>query len=420
LNKQGKDKGFFVPSEKLINRNIMVLIIGWIIWSPFFDAVRYYEQYYMEALGASFLIIGMIYGVSQFILGIVRIPGGYIADRYGRKRIIVVMTFIISLSYLLYALAPMLPPPRWIWVFIGAIISNAALIYQPALNAIMADSITPKKRGIGYSLLMFLPHISSIPVYALAAYFAYRYGFLVVTQALYFAIVIGGLIAGFLRWRYLEETLPLRREISENNGIFSHYRDAFSVIYKRLLPLLIVLTLFSLSMGASTYFSLYAVYMLRLEREFWEVVGLTSTIAMLLVMIPVGMLIDRIGRKNMIFVSSVMLTLAYVMFLSLRPGHFMLRVLVILSISLFAIFNTMFMTASRALEADLAPREYRGRISAIMNLIFTISMSISVFIYGYLFQYVSMRLPLMVSAASVLIAALISAIVLKEPTKREL
>jgi MFS family permease len=65
-----------------------------------------YESLYIRELGASPSIIGLIGSLGSVILILTRIPGGHIADNYGRRKIIVTMTFVLASSFLFYAFAP--------------------------------------------------------------------------------------------------------------------------------------------------------------------------------------------------------------------------------------------------------------------------------------------------------------------------
>ena len=113
-----------------------------------------YYQVYAAELGATAAILGMISAISTIVISLSRIPGGYIADRYGRKKIVVTMTFVIALTYLIYAFAP-----SWEWILVGAVIANFSLIYQPALLAIRADSVPPEKRGVSFAFMDFLSNL---------------------------------------------------------------------------------------------------------------------------------------------------------------------------------------------------------------------------------------------------------------------
>jgi len=57
-------------------------------------------QYYVQALGGTGVALGMI-GFANFLaMAVVAFPGGYLADKYGRRWLITTMTFGMALSFL--------------------------------------------------------------------------------------------------------------------------------------------------------------------------------------------------------------------------------------------------------------------------------------------------------------------------------
>ncbi|MDI6805193.1 MAG: MFS transporter, partial [Candidatus Bathyarchaeia archaeon] len=77
-------------------------------------------------------------------MAIVAFPGGYLADKYGRRKLITTMTFVMALSNLFFAFAP-----SWHFILIGTIVHSLCLIYQPALFAMVQDSLPPRTKGNG-------------------------------------------------------------------------------------------------------------------------------------------------------------------------------------------------------------------------------------------------------------------------------
>jgi MFS family permease len=119
--------------------NLLALIISYLFMYFTFTLVFAFETPFVRELGAPPFIIGLMGSLGAAALSFVRILGAYVADKYGRKQIIATMTFVIAFSYLFYVFAP-----DWRFLLIGVIISNFSLVYQPALEAIEADSIPPK------------------------------------------------------------------------------------------------------------------------------------------------------------------------------------------------------------------------------------------------------------------------------------
>lgn len=121
--------------------NYLILIISWILMDFAGELPGTYYSDYVLQLGGTPTILGVIALVSMLVLASVQFPGGYLADKYGRKWLVSTLTFGVAISYIFYAVAP-----SWHFILIGAVVANLSLLYQPALNAIMADSL-PRKKG---------------------------------------------------------------------------------------------------------------------------------------------------------------------------------------------------------------------------------------------------------------------------------
>jgi len=198
LQRLGKNLSF-------LRGNLLILTLSWMVWYPALRMFEPYDKLYMQDLGATPLIIGGITALSTVVVAFIRIPGGYIADRFGRKKIIVTMTFTVALAYLFYAFAP-----SWEWIFVGALISNFCLIYQPALMAMRADSVSPERRGIGVALADFLPMLVSIPSPIISGYLVSTMGRVDGMRLVYLAAVGMGVAGAFVRL-LLKETLPEKK-----------------------------------------------------------------------------------------------------------------------------------------------------------------------------------------------------------------
>jgi MFS family permease len=83
--------------------NLLTLIITWLFFFFAYSVVAPFESPYIRELGASPTTIGFMCSVGAAVFVLVQIPGTYIADKYGRKQIIVTMTFALSFSYIFYA-----------------------------------------------------------------------------------------------------------------------------------------------------------------------------------------------------------------------------------------------------------------------------------------------------------------------------
>ena len=99
-----------------LERNILVMLavivvvgLGEELWSRFMPK-------YLEVLGAGTWVIAA-YGTLKDILDAVyQYPGGWIADKVGRRKALIVFTLIAMAGYSIYALSG-----SWIWILIGTV-----------------------------------------------------------------------------------------------------------------------------------------------------------------------------------------------------------------------------------------------------------------------------------------------------------
>ncbi|MCD6491409.1 MAG: MFS transporter, partial [Candidatus Korarchaeota archaeon] len=143
--------------ERIYWRNVIAMIISWTVWIPFQSACWIYFQAFLKELHITPFQIALISFAGTITLALMRIPGGYLTDKVGRRKIIILLTYVVVFDYLIYAYAS-----NFQVVLIATLISNLALLYQPALNAIVADSLPKTKRGKGYLLVNTLTSLASI------------------------------------------------------------------------------------------------------------------------------------------------------------------------------------------------------------------------------------------------------------------
>jgi predicted MFS family arabinose efflux permease len=127
--------------------------VRWIIYLSCFSAVAsgYLTMVisaYLPEIGISSSDIGLLLGVNGVGMIITAIPFGILADRIGRKRILVVSLSLIPLSLMIYAFTS-----DFSFLILGAAIAGAAEgAFLSAWNAMIADLTTAGNRTKAFSL----------------------------------------------------------------------------------------------------------------------------------------------------------------------------------------------------------------------------------------------------------------------------
>ena len=91
----------------------------------------------------------MVFAAGVIAIGIAQYPGGWLADRYGRRPVLIAAEAISALLFLGY----LLPLPPAFLLAVRFLQSFAVGAYRPAAAALIADLVGPRDRARGFGLL---------------------------------------------------------------------------------------------------------------------------------------------------------------------------------------------------------------------------------------------------------------------------
>src|SRR5688572_17909560 len=132
----------------LASAAIFILGLGEELWKKFLPK-------YLEALGAGITVIGLFGTAQDFFDAIYQYPGGWLADRIGRRRAFVIFVALASAGYVVYLLSP-----SWPFVFAGlALVMAWQSMASPAIFAIIGDALPRERRAMGFTLQSILKRV---------------------------------------------------------------------------------------------------------------------------------------------------------------------------------------------------------------------------------------------------------------------
>ncbi len=103
---------------------------------------------YLLALGGGVLSIGLLNGLDNFLSAVYAFPGGYLSERIGTKRALLVFNFMAMTGFLMVILIP-----AWQAVLIGAVFFLAwSAISLPATMGLIAKVLPTNKRTMGVTM----------------------------------------------------------------------------------------------------------------------------------------------------------------------------------------------------------------------------------------------------------------------------
>ena len=370
---------FYLP------RNAWILTSTSAVWSVGSSMANPYQTLYFSALGASPLYIGLLVGYGTAVTIVSTLIGGYIADTWGRRRVVIIFSWVSVLSSFIYFLinSPVL-------IVLPLTLASVSSIYNPAFNSIMMDSIDPADRVRGFSVFnaintfpsVFAPTFGGILMNFLGIYDGIKFAYL--GSALF------GVIAISIRTRELKETHIVVRDPTTmkfslwfyvKNSLVSGVkaiRDAAPVVRK----LLLYVTLAGIGTGlTSPYVSIYVVDHLKISPISYSLVvdlaGL-STVVLLFVVIA---LIQRMGAKKSTLIASVAAPVSNIMFAQAKTMDELLEWGVTGAVA------TALQTPSLStMQAEAIPKSERGKILAMFSIFPSLVSLPSSVAAGYLFN----------------------------------
>jgi len=304
----------FREEFSFVSGNYLLLLMSWIIFG-FVGAITntYYGLYVIE-LGGSAFIIGMIDAVFQFSRAAVMFPGGYLADKFGRRRLIFTMTLALAIPRLFYALAP-----NWKYLLVAALIGGLFRIYYPATMAIFADSIPPENRGTAYSLHGLVASLAVMPGPLIAGLFLIKFGLVPSVRLVYLLATAFVLVAAFLRFK-LKETVVSHDRVSLGEVLSSYPKaakeclDVWRHLPRSMLYLLVSgnAASFCISMLWS-YRILYAIEEIGISEIQWSIILTILSASMMVFALPAGKVVDKFSRKGPMILSNALLALSSIL-----------------------------------------------------------------------------------------------------------
>lgn len=333
---------------------------------------------------------GLLLVFSQAFSVLANLMGGYCADRFGRKRMMVISSIGQGLSFLSFAIAnsPWLHSP-WIGFISFAVAGVFGSIYWPASQAMVVDLVNEKNRSSVFAIFYTSINIAVVigPILGAIFYVEHRFQMLLVAAAVC-------MLLGFILAKWIRETAPfLNKTTKEFDGKWYYFiqnqlRDYSLIIKDRTFLLFIIAgvlagqtfmqldllipvyikdvvknqSLFSLGNWSFTVSGAQAFGIVLAENGF--------LVALLTVLVTKWM--DHFHERNVFVLSSVVYAISIILF---SLTHWVWGFMIAMAIFTFA--ELMGAGLQQSFVSKLAPEHIRGQYFAAASLRFTISRTIA-------------------------------------------
>ncbi len=196
MSRLGRVRTFLGLERSIVALLVMVVLVGM--------GERLAERFlpiYLVALGGGAMAVGLLSALDNFLSALYSFPGGYLSERMGTKRSLLVFNLIAMAGFLIVILVP-----KWEAVIVGAVLFLSwSAISLPATMSLVGKVLPKNKRAMGVSMHSIVrrvpmalgPLIGGLAVDTWGAVRGIRIAFV---GALLMAVV-----AALVQQRYLEE-----------------------------------------------------------------------------------------------------------------------------------------------------------------------------------------------------------------------
>ena len=302
---------------------------------------------YLESLGAGGAAIGVYASTRDLLDGAYQVPGGWLADRLGRKRTLVALTIVAAAGYAVYACAP-----HWSLVMAGTFLVMAWKAGAfPTTFAVIGDALPRERRAVAFavqSILVRVPRIVGAPIGGTL-------------------IVALGVVAGVRTALAISVVIALGVVLVQRAGFDGDEdgpaladRASMRAVWRRMDPglkrLLWADSLVRIGEGIATSFIvLYVTGPLHVSAATFGVLYAIQQAVAIALYLPMGRLGDRVGRRPLVTATF----LAFAAFpLAVRLSHGLASL-----VAAFVVggLKEMGEPARKAMIVDLADPAHRGR-----------------------------------------------------------
>jgi MFS family permease len=372
----------------LASAAIFILGLGEELWKKFLPK-------YLEALGASAPIIGFFGTAEDFFDAIYQYPGGWLADRIGRRRAFLVLITAASAGYLVYLFSP-----SWPFLFLAlALVMAWQSMASPAVFAVIGDSLPRERRAMGFTLQSILKRVPVVIAPVIGGVLIARAG---IVKGVHASLLITLVLAA--------TTMMLVRKITLSAGATkaTNIRKVWQTFHSEFKRLLVSDVIIRTCEGMTgVLMILYVTNVLHYNVAVYGTLVAIQMLTSIIVYIPAGKIADRIGRKPFViatFASFALFPLAVIF-----AASFPLLILAFIVGGLREIGEP----SRKAMIVDFAQEGLRARSVGLYYLVRSLSITPAAAIGGLLWK-LAPEVPFVVAGVIGLIGTVVFALTVEE------
>ncbi len=388
---------FYLPKDAwIITLTSAIWGIGSFMYSPF-------QSIFFKALGMPLIYIAVMAAISSVVTAIALLLGGYLADVFGRRKVIVIFSTISAGSAFLYLFIN-----TWQIILIPVIIGSLCSIYTPAFNSILTESMRQDMRPSGFASFAILNTLPAVFAPVIGGLLMVNFGDINGLKIAFFVSGMLGLTAMFYRSIKLGETYkprprlkePFLKNFREMIGDYAYTIKKANSDAKKLLWYAVTS---SIAASFTTIFvSIYLVNQLNLSPVTYGLLSGITGLATVIVLVPSVRIIKRAGLKKAAILSALFSPLSMFIFVSSNGMNDLLAWGVTGGVG-----GAIAQPSMSTLQGNLSEKERRGKLMALFSVMPLIAAFPAQIFSGYLYANVSYISTFMLAIPFYIISVLI-------------
>jgi len=327
---------------------------------------------YLVALGGGAISVGLLNGLDNLLGALYSFPGGYLSDRLGTKRALIVFNLVAMIGFMIVILIP-----AWQAVIVGAIFFLSwTAISLPATMSLVAKALPRNKRTMGvsmHSLVRRIPMALGPVVGGLCiGVWGERNG----VRVAFVAAFVMAAVAIFLQQLLIEDDPPKKtnsttKPVAEGNP-FKVFQQMSPALRNLLISDILVRFCEQIPYAFVVLWCMKIIYRPVTAFQFGVLTSIEMVTAML-IYVPIAYLADR-GRKKpfvvmtFVFFTLFPLALLFCQSFALLAAAFVLRG-----------FKEFGEPTRKALIMDLAPEDRKAAMFGLYYLLRDVVVSLAAF-----------------------------------------
>jgi MFS family permease len=373
-------------SDPKTSKNILLLGFVSLLNDISSEIIQPILPLFIASLGGGGMAVGLIGGVSDGLPSILKVLAGYVSDRLGRRKPLVVAGYALS------AAGKILLPAAtsWLQVFLLKVLERSGKGVRSAPRDAMISESTPEKtRGRGFGLHRAMDSTGAV-IGSILAYLLWQGG--MSYSSIFLVAGVLSVMALFPFYRVKESFASPKCEISLKLSAISPELRRFLAIaslfalgnFSYMFFVLRAQALFSGSEAVAAPLLLYALFNL-----------VYAVMAM-----PVGIWSDRVGRRKVLALGYAILAITALGFASVTSLSGLIALFI-----LYGLVYALVDGSERAFVSDLSPAGLRGSSLGIYYGVTGVAAIVSSLVAGALWSWWGAEATFLFGAGAAALAA---------------